>query len=78
MVQFEGLLQLKVGPVFWLTDTKLVLAGTALANETLAAVSGPLFLTRTKKTASLPAAGLFESGRATSLTSRSTAALAGL
>src|SRR6185436_12312403 len=52
--------QLNAGPVFWLKDTKVIPAGTVSVSDTLAAASGPRFLTSTVNETSLP--GVAEAG----------------
>lgn len=42
-----GVLHVKVGPLFWVAETKVVDAGTVSVSVTLAASEGPLFVTVT-------------------------------
>jgi hypothetical protein len=42
-----GVAHVKMGPVIWLAEKNVVLAGSVSASETLAASEGPLFVTTT-------------------------------
>ena len=53
-----GFVQLNVGPLFWVLDTKVIPAGSISIRETPAASSGPIFIIVTSNETSLPAAAL--------------------
>jgi hypothetical protein len=53
-----GGVQLNVGPLFWVWDTKVIPAGSMSIKETPPALSGPEFIITTSNETSLPAAAL--------------------
>jgi hypothetical protein len=57
-VPTEGFEQLNAGPLFWVSETKVIPAGSGSVSDTVAAASGPLFITWMEKETSEPGAAV--------------------